>query len=117
MGISYFQNATDLTTFQAGQTIFKDSELGDLMYVVVEGQVEILVQGKRIETVEKNGIVGEMSLLEEGTTRSATAIAITDCKLKAIDQKYFFYLVQQTPYFAIQVMQVMADRLRRSNNA
>ena len=41
------------------------------------------------------------------------AIARTDCTLQVIDKPHFLFLVQETPLFAIQVMKVMADRLRR----
>ena len=46
--------------------------------------------------------------------RSATAVAKTDCKLAPINQNRFKFLVQQTPHFALHLMQGMAERLRRS---
>ena len=82
------------------------------MYGVLEGQVEIVLNGKVVETVEEGGIFGELAVIDTHI-RSATAVAKTACRLAAIDQKRFTYLIQQTPYFAIQVMQVMADRLKR----
>ena len=45
--------------------------------------------------------------------RSATAVAETDCELVPIDKRRFWFLVQETPYFAEIVMRVMVDRLRR----
>ncbi len=42
-------------------------------------------------------------------------VARTDCKLVPIDQKRFQFLVQQTPYFAIEVMRVLVERLRRAD--
>jgi CRP-like cAMP-binding protein len=56
-----------------------------------------------------------MALLDK-EPRSTTAIANTDCRLVPVDQKRFTFLVQQTPYFAIEVMQIMAERLRRLNS-
>jgi len=47
--------------------------------------------------------------------RAATVVATTDCDFVAIDEKRFLYLVQQTPYFATQVMRVLAERLRAAN--
>jgi CRP-like cAMP-binding protein len=43
-------------------------------------------------------------------------VATTRCEFVAIDEKRFQYLVQQTPYFATQVMRVMAERLRAAND-
>jgi CRP-like cAMP-binding protein len=45
--------------------------------------------------------------------RSASAVARSACGLVAIDKRRFWFLVQETPYFAEIVMRVMADRLRR----
>jgi CRP/FNR family cyclic AMP-dependent transcriptional regulator len=41
--------------------------------------------------------------------------AATDCQFVPIDAKRFQFLVQQTPHFALQVMKIMADRLREMN--
>jgi CRP-like cAMP-binding protein len=56
---------------------------------------------------------GEMALIDR-EPRSATAVAETDCELVVIDKRRFWFLVQETPYFAEIVMRVMADRLRRN---
>ncbi|MGZ5033957.1 MAG: hypothetical protein ACXWAC_12225 [Usitatibacter sp.] len=45
----------------------------------------------------------------------ATAIVKTPCKLAVIPEKRFLFMVQQTPQFALQIMKVMADRLRKMN--
>jgi CRP-like cAMP-binding protein len=65
-----------------------------------------------IETVIEDSILGEMVLIDS-KPRSATAVAKTDCTLATINEKRFTLLVQQNPYFALQVMQIMAARLRR----
>jgi CRP-like cAMP-binding protein len=40
-------------------------------------------------------------------------VAVSDCELVAVDQKRFHRMIQQTPFFATQVMKTMAERLRR----
>jgi CRP/FNR family transcriptional regulator, cyclic AMP receptor protein len=109
--ISLFRNATDCESFSAGQIIFQEGQPGEVMYAVSEGEVDILVHDKVIDSVGPGGIVGEMALID-AQPRSATAVARTDCKLVPISEKRFTFLVQQTPNFALQVMRVMADRLR-----
>lgn len=59
-----------------------------------------------------DGIFGELSLIDQ-ETRIASAIARTDCMVQVIDKLRFLFLVQETPLFAIRVMKVLADRLRR----
>ena len=44
----------------------------------------------------------------------ATVRAKTDCKLVPINQKRFLYLVQEAPNFAIKVMRIMSERLRKA---
>jgi len=114
MTIKIFENTKDFKTFQAGETIFKEGEAGDLMYVVKHGEVEISVRGMVVETVTTGGIIGEMALIDTGP-RSATASAFTDCQLVPINEQRFLFLVQQTPYFSLEVMQIMGNRLRNMN--
>ena len=59
-------------------------------------------------------IFGEMALIDN-EPRSATAIAVTDVELVAVTEKQFLFLVGQTPYFALKVMRVLAQRLRVTN--
>jgi CRP-like cAMP-binding protein len=84
------------------------------MYIVKEGAVDVHVAGRLIATVGPGSILGEMSLLD-GAPRSARAVAKTDCQLVAVDEQHFQRLVQQTPFFALEVMRIMAHRLRHMN--
>jgi CRP/FNR family cyclic AMP-dependent transcriptional regulator len=111
-GVSVFRFADDFEAFSAGQHIFTAGQPGDVMYVVKEGEVDVVIKGKVVDTVGPGGLLGEMALIDK-RPRSATAVAKTDCKLVSVDEQRFQRLVQQTPHFAIQVMKVMAQRLRQ----
>lgn len=102
-------------SFPAGALILKEGEPGHVMYIVKEGTVEVRVKGRTIETVEPGGIVGEVALIDAGD-RSASVVAKTDCRLLPVDEEQFVLLVEQMPYFALQVMRVLADRLRRTTS-
>jgi len=106
-----FRNTEYFIPFKAGDTIFKEGEPGDQMYVVLEGEVDVIVHDKVVETVRVDNFLGEMALID-ARPRSATAVARTDCRLAPINQNRFKFLVQQTPYFALHLMQGMAERLR-----
>lgn len=84
------------------------------MYVVKEGTLDILIGGRIVETAGPGEVVGELALIDH-RARSAAVVARTDSQLVPVDEKRFLFLVQQTPYFAIQVMRVLADRLRKMN--
>jgi|JFJP01.1.fsa_nt_gi CRP-like cAMP-binding protein len=110
--INLFNNAEDFIIIPAGQVIFEKGGVADVMYAIVEGEVEISIDGKFLDVTGAGGIVGEMSLIDS-RSRSATAIAKTECKLVPINQHRFTFLVQQTPFFAIQVMKIMVERIRK----
>lgn len=113
--IDLFRNEDNTRDFSAGDRIFSEGETGDFMYVVVDGEVDLFVRDKLVEHLTAGGVLGEMALIGTGT-RSATAVAKTDCKLVPIDERRFKFLVQQTPNFALQLMRIIADRLRRMDS-
>jgi CRP-like cAMP-binding protein len=101
-----------LQSIQPGQKIFNQGQSGDWMYVVVEGEVDLLINDVLVERVGPGGVLGEMALLD-AAPRSATAIAHTACRLWPINRRRFSLIIQETPEFALQVMRAMAGRLRR----
>jgi CRP/FNR family transcriptional regulator, cyclic AMP receptor protein len=109
-----FNQSEEYLPFTAGQTIFHAGDPGDTLYIIAEGQVDIVLGNQIIETVQAGGLVGEFALIDD-KPRSASAIARSDCLLAPISRPHFLTLIQRTPLFALQVMRVMADRLRRAN--
>lgn len=100
-------------TFSPGQVIFREGDAGDVLYVVIDGQVDVIVHDHLIASINgPGGIVGEMALIDAGP-RSATAIAKTECTLVPLDKEGFKLHIQKTPDFALDVMQVMSERLRK----
>jgi CRP/FNR family transcriptional regulator, cyclic AMP receptor protein len=102
--------------FAKGNTIFREGEQGDEFFVVVRGQVEIKSGNRWFETVGQNGIFGEMALIDD-SPRSATVVALTDVTVAPIQEQQFLFMVKHTPFFALRVMRVLANRLRRQNKA
>ncbi|HEY3322769.1 MAG TPA: cyclic nucleotide-binding domain-containing protein [Planctomycetota bacterium] len=112
--LKFLKYADTFKTYRANDVIFHEGEQGDMMYVVKAGTVELRVLGRVVETLEAGEMLGEMALVDN-EARSASAIAITDCQLVPIDREKFQFLIRETPYVAIEVMQIMARRLRRMN--
>jgi CRP-like cAMP-binding protein len=100
-------------TFAAGTVIFEQGDAGKVMYVVGEGQVD-LRYGDGVAHVGPGESFGEMAIIDQ-RERSATAIAATDTKLYPITQGLFLVLVHETPFFALEVMRSLSDRLRAAN--
>jgi CRP-like cAMP-binding protein len=99
-------------SFPAGHVLFTEGDSGDTMYVLIEGEVDLLVNGKLVEKLVSGGVLGEMALVESAP-RSATAIARTPCKVVPVNQLRFALLVKHKPDFALEIMRVMAGRLRQ----
>jgi CRP/FNR family cyclic AMP-dependent transcriptional regulator len=109
--LSLFASGLDTAEFPSGHRLFATGDVGEVMYVLLRGEVEISLRGKVLESVHAGGIFGEMALIDH-RERSADVVAKSDITVAAIDQKRFLYLIRNHPFFAIEVMKVMTDRLR-----
>lgn len=114
MGIGIFRHAEEFESYAAGQTIFTQGDPCGQMYVVQEGEVDMVVGEKVVETVGPNGIFGEMALVDN-QPRSASAIARTDCRVVPLTEEKFMAHVHRTPFFSLQVMRVLVRRIRQMN--
>ena len=112
MKIHLFDQDQHAVQYAAGQTVYQAGEPGEVMYAVLEGGVDLIIHGQTVETVEAGGVFGEMALIEN-QPRLATVVAKTPARLVPIDRNRFQFLVQQNPFFALQLMTIMAGRLRR----
>jgi len=104
-------NNIDAKPFKAGSVIFREGDEARELFIIKSGQVRIQIGNRTITELGTDSIFGEMALIDN-EPRSATAIAATDVELVAVSEKQFLFLVSQTPYFALKVMRVLAQRLR-----
>jgi CRP-like cAMP-binding protein len=111
--IKILQNQPNSGHVAAGQVIFEAGQVGTEMYGIIEGDVEMQVAGKVVETLQAGDVFGEGALVHLDHKRDSTAIAKTDCHLAMLDQHHFLFAIQSTPMFAVTVMRSYSDRLRR----
>lgn len=107
----------DAKQADAGETIFHAGDLGDALYIVTTGQVELYVKdtaGQKIvlTTIEKNEIFGELSMLDS-RPRSATACALTDCDLLMLDRDDLLLLFKKQPDAALNMLAAISSMLRK----
>jgi CRP/FNR family transcriptional regulator, cyclic AMP receptor protein len=103
-----------LKRMKAGETLFSHGDAGDKMFLILEGKVDVLVNDKVVTTVGLHGIVGEMAILDL-EPRSASAVVKEAGEIAVIDRSTFLDLVREQPSFALYVMRVLAQRLRKMN--
>ena len=84
------------------------------LYIVKSGRVEVRLGNRVLDTLPELSIFGEMALVDH-SPRSATVVAATDTTIVPVGEKQFLFLVSRTPHFALNVMRVLAQRLRSAN--
>ena len=109
-------NNIETRRVKAGGVIFREGEQADELFVIKSGYVRIQIGNRMVVELTADDIFGELALIDS-EPRSATAVAITDVELVPISEKQFLFLISQTPYFALKVMRVLAQRLRVTNKA
>jgi CRP-like cAMP-binding protein len=82
------------------------------MYVVQSGMVDVITFGSALESVGPGGMFGEMALIDGGP-RSAAALASEATEAAMIDKAMFLQLVREEPGFALHIMRLLTDRIRR----
>ena len=107
-------NDVETRFFKAGTIIFHQGDAANEMFVIKSGQVRILLGNRTLAELRADNIFGEMALIDD-EPRSASAIAITDVELVPVSERQFLFMVSQTPYFALKVMRVLAQRLRKTS--
>lgn len=101
--------------YQDGEVIIHQGDVGECMFVIQEGQVEVLseVDGRELRlAVRKEGdFFGEMSIFER-ESRSATVRALGPARVLTVDKKNFLRRIAADPSLAFRIVQTMSSRIR-----
>ncbi len=104
--------------FEAGETIFKEGDLGTEMYIVHEGKVGILKElpgeQRLLAVLEKGDFFGEMAILED-LPRTASARAETAATVLLINGSTFDQMLRSNPEIAVRMMRKLSGRLRETD--
>jgi len=120
LALAFFRSAGTLEEKSGGKPIFLENEKpgglfskGAKMYLLIEGEVGLMIRSKFFGVVKKGEVFGELAVIG-GLPRSATAMAKTDSRVLSLDEKQFHSALQKTPDFALMLMSIMVQRLRQS---
>jgi CRP-like cAMP-binding protein len=98
-----------------GETIIRQGDVGNCMYVIQEGTVAVIAEhdGNEIllREIGKNGFFGEMALFEE-EVRTATVRAVGDVRVLTVDKKNFLSGIHEDPSLAFRIVETMSHRIR-----
>ena len=95
----------------AGETIFKKGDIGDSMYILVSGEMEVRADGGGLDALGPRDVFGEMALLD-AEPRLASITALEDTLLLRLDQEPFYELMDERIEVARGIIRVLLQRLR-----
>lgn len=101
--------------YQSGETIVRQGEPGQCMYVIQSGQVVVVQKNGQSEVplavLNKGDFFGEMALFER-EARSATVRALNDSRVLTVDKRTFLRRIQEDPSLAFRMVETMSRRIR-----
>jgi len=107
-------------SIRRGEKLFRKGESGSSMFIVEEGIVEVSIPGDqgrpdiRVSVFHEGNFFGELSLID-GLPRTATAVAMEDCRLLEMTRVDFLRFLSERPFVAVTMLGEIGKRLRATN--
>ena len=120
VALDFFKVAGKPEKIAQGKVIFAEHDkarpylfMRDKMYLLLDGEVDLVAGRKVIGTVARGGIFGEMASITHAP-RTASAVAKSACRVISLDDKQFHACLRKKPVFALMLMSMMIARLRET---
>jgi phosphoserine phosphatase RsbU/P len=112
----------DVVNLNSGDILFREGDPGEHLYIVVKGELEILMAPDTdneliLNLLHEGEYLGEMSLIQPGGHRTASARARGDVVLFSMSRIQFKDLLKRHPYLANAMVRVLSQRLDNTNAA
>ncbi len=101
-------------TFEKGQYIVNEGDLGKELFMIVKGEVEVVVGGNVVAVMKEGAGFGEMALIDS-QPRSADIIAKNDVLVLKMESDDFLEILKQRDEVALGVIRVLTGRIRELN--
>jgi CRP/FNR family cyclic AMP-dependent transcriptional regulator len=105
--------------FKKGTILFFEADLGEEFFLIQSGVVKIYRIDYAKEIIlalfRDGDFFGEMSLIQKGLTRSATAETLENCKIHTLMRSEFFQFLERSPKLSLRLLEVTMERLRKAN--
>lgn len=103
--------AADVATVEAGRVLCRADRRALESYVVVDGMVDVVIDGATVATLRRGQIVGELGIID-GAPRSADVVAASDATVLAISAASTRALIETSHTFRTALLRQLADRVR-----
>ena len=108
---------SDVITYQPGQVVMRQGDIGDAAYVIIKGDADVSVTTEAgsvpIAQLHDGDFLGEIAILCD-TPRTATVVAKSELKALRIRKEPFFEMLRQFPEMAVEMTRLLAERLTRT---
>jgi len=98
---------------QQGDVIFHAGDLGDKLYAVVSGQVQLSWGAGLVEIIGPGSCFGVGALVDPEHRRFGTAVAMADTELLVMNRQEFLFAMQELPMFGLEMLHDLEQRLQR----
>jgi CRP-like cAMP-binding protein len=97
---------------QPGEVIFHAGDLGDKLYAVVSGQVQLSWGAGLVEIIGPGSCFGVGALVDPDHRRFGTAVAMADTELLEMNRQEFMFAMQELPMFGLEMLHDLEQRLQ-----
>lgn len=108
--LAQLAKVSDDLEVETGKELTREGETGQEFFVIVEGEIDVTIKGKRVASRGGGDFIGEIALLED-TPRTATVTATTPVRLFVLTRQDFRSLVDESPSVEQKVMRALARRV------
>ncbi len=109
--LNHLASSADEVSFARGESIVREGELGETLFVILEGQVKVVMKGKKIARLLPGSFFGELSALDGGP-RIASVVAETPVKALRVFHRTMMELLASEPALTIKMLEDIARRIR-----
>lgn len=101
------------TRFKQGDLIFRQDDIGDKLFGVLSGEVQLSWGGDRVEVIGPGSCFGVGALVDPQHRRFGTAVALSDSELLEINREQFLFAIQELPMFGLEMLHRLEQRLQK----
>ena len=109
--LEFVASRTDEVEVPAGRQLTRQGRPGDAFYVILEGQADVDIDGKRRRTLKPGDFFGEISMLDRGLA-TATVVTNSRARLMVMSHAQFRDAIKASDSVLVKVLAAMGERLR-----
>ncbi len=109
--LEFIASEGDEVDMPAGSILTREGRPGDSFYVLLEGQAEVKIGGKRRSVLKAGDFFGEISMVDRGPT-TATVVTMGDARLFVMSHAQFRDAIKGNDALMVKVLRAMGERLR-----